>query len=178
MKRLIILLAGLALPFLLIAQANDPVENLFNKYSGKDGFTTVYISSKMLGLFSQENTGDKDVDNLLSNLKSIRILTVEDSLLNNKVNFYSELQKGTGLSGYEELMLVKESNGITVFLTREKDNRIAELLIISSGKDNNSLISIRGSMNLNDISKLSEKVGIEQLDKLDKLENSKKKDNQ
>ena len=46
MKRVIFLLVAVAFPALMIAQ-NSAVDNLFSKYKGKDGVTTVQISPEL-----------------------------------------------------------------------------------------------------------------------------------
>jgi hypothetical protein len=169
MKRILLSVAVLFLALNARSQSN-PVDELFDKYSGKEGFTTVYISSKMFGMFSSQDPKDQDVNNLINKLKSIRILSVEDTTLNKKINFYNELSKKLDFSVYEELMVVKEGNNMTKFLIKESGNRIAELLVISGGSGGNALISIRGDLDLKSISGLSEKMGIRQLESLEKID--------
>ncbi|MFN8210391.1 MAG: DUF4252 domain-containing protein [Bacteroidales bacterium] len=158
--------------FALSSKAQDgaAIDELFQKYQGREGITSVYISSKMFSMFSGQNSGNAEVDDLMNKLKSIRILTVEDSLINLKVNFYDELRKKTDFSSYEELMVVNEADNVTKFLIRQQGKTISELLIISAGKGGNTLISIRGDLDLKNISSLSGKMGIKQLEELDKME--------
>jgi hypothetical protein len=169
MKRLLFSAFGL-LSFLFIQAQNNPVDELFEKYSGKEGFTSVYISSKMFSMFGNLDSQDEELKNMMNKLKSIRILTVEDSSMNKNFNFYSELNKKSDFSSYEELMTVKEGNDVTKFLIKETGNTISELLIISGGQGGNALISIRGDLDLKNISNLSKTMGIQQLESLDKLE--------
>jgi hypothetical protein len=157
------------------AQSN-PIDEMFNKYSEKEGFTVVTISGKMFSMFSNLDDESKDADNVISKLKSIRILSVEDSLLNKNLNFYSELSKKLDLSVYEDLMLVKEGPNITRFLIKQTGNVISELLVITGGPAGNSLISIRGELNLKNISDLSKSVGIDELKSLDKIDNKSEKE--
>jgi hypothetical protein len=159
----------MCLALMMQAQSN-PVDEMFNKYSEKQGFTVVSISSKMFSMFANKDAENKDADDIISKLKSIKILTVEDSLLNKNLNFYSELSKKLDLSVYEELMVVKEGPDITKFLIKQSGNIISELLVIKGGPGGNSLISIRGELNLKNISDLSKSVGIQELKPLDKIE--------
>lgn len=160
----------LILSFQAIYGQTGPVDALFDKYAGKEGFTSVMISSKMLGMFTSKESGDAELDNVMNRLKSIRILTVEDTLLNRSVNFYTELRKKTDFSGYEELMVVREGQNVTFFLTKQSGNTISELLLISGGTGGNTLVSIRGDLNLKDISGLSKSIGMEELKVLEGLE--------
>jgi len=176
MKKLFLtLIALMVFRLLTYSQGGDAIDKLFEKYSGKEGITSVYISSRMFSLFSSEETSDQELTDLMNRLKSIRILTVEDSLLNMKVNFYEELRKNTDFSKYEELMAVNESTGITKFLIRGNGKTIEELLVISGGSQGNTMISIRVDLDMKNISGLSRKIGIEQLGELEKLDNKQQK---
>jgi hypothetical protein len=151
------------------AQSN-PVDEMFNKYSEKQGFTVVSISSKMFSLFANKDPENKDADNVINKLKSIKILSVEDSLLNKNLNFYSELSKKLDLSVYEELMVIKEGPDITKFLIKQKGNTISELLVVKGGPGGNSLISIKGELNLKNISDMSKSLDMQELKDLDKIQ--------
>jgi hypothetical protein len=169
MKKVFLSLVTICLTLAMQAQSN-PVDDMFNKYSEKAGFTVVSISSKMFSLFANKSTENKDADDVINKLKSIKILSVEDSLLNKTLNFYSELSKKLDLSVYEELMVVKEGPDITKFLIRQKGNTILELLVITGGPAGNSLISIKGELNLKSISELSKDIDIQELKRLDKID--------
>ena len=169
MKKSFLFFAALCVTMIIKAQSN-PIDDIFNKYSEKDGFTVVTISSRMLGMFANKDTENKDADDIMRKLKSIRILSVEDSLLNKNLNFYTELSKKLDLSVYEELMVVKEGHDITKFLIRQKGNIISELLVITGGPGGNSLISIKGELSLKNITDLSKSMDIQELKSLDKMD--------
>jgi len=175
MKKLFLLFTALSLSTMIQAQSN-PIDEMFDKYSEKQGFTVVTISGKMFSMFSKLDDDNKDADNVISKLKSIKILSVEDSLLNKNLNFYTELSKKLDLSVYEDLMLVKEGPDITRFLIRQSGTIISELLIITGGPAGNSLISIKGNLNLKNISELSKSTGIDELKSLDKIDANTQKD--
>lgn len=169
MKRIFLSFTALCLTVILQAQSN-PIDDMFNKYSEKPGFTVVSISSRMFSMFANKDTENKSADDVINKLKSIKILSVEDSLLNKNLNFYSELSKKLNMSAYEELMVVKEGPDITKFLILQKGNTISELLVITGGPGGNSLISIKGELNLKTISELSKDIDIQELKSLDKIE--------
>jgi hypothetical protein len=174
MKRIVVFLLAICISIVLKAQ-KSPVDDLIDKYSDREGFTVVTISSKMLGLFAGQDSKEKDAGDIINKLKSIRILSVEDSTLNQNLNFYTELSKKMNFSEYEDLMVVKEGPNMTKFLVRQKGNAISELLVIVGGPGGNSIISIKGDLDLKSISELSKDVGIQQLKSLDELESDKKK---
>lgn len=175
MKRLILFSTALCIAALLQAQTNA-IDALFDKYSEKEGFTTVFISSKLLGLFIPKDERNDDGSDIIRRLKSIRILTVEDSLLNNNVNFYKELSRNMDFSVYEELMVVREGSDITKFLIQQKGDIISELLMITGGPGNNTLISIKGDLDLKSLSELSNQTGIDELKDLEKIEKKEKEE--
>ena len=175
MKKLILFSTALCLVSLLQAQTNA-IDEMFDKYSEKEGFTLVSISSKMLSLFAGKDAKSKDGSDIVRRLKSIRILSVEDSLLNMNLNFYKELSKKLNFSVYEELMVVKEGSETTKFLIRQTGDIITELLVISGGPGDNTIISIKGDLDLKSISDLSRNTGIEELKSLDNIDKKNPKD--
>jgi hypothetical protein len=168
-KKIFLFFTVICLTVMIKAQSN-PVDEMFNKYSEKEGFTVVSISSKMFSMFSNKDTDNKDAENIINRLKSIKILSVEDSLLNKNLNFYTELSKKLDLSVYEELMVVKEGPNMTKFLIHQTGNIISELLVVVGGPGGNSLISIKGTLDLKSISELSKDMDIQELKSLDKID--------
>jgi hypothetical protein len=160
MKKLILMLA-VVLPMAVLAQ-KTPVDKLFEKYANQKGFTTVNISGKLLGFASQLDTGDEATSNMLSNLKGIRILTVDDDELNKKIDFYAELEKDGFFKDneYEPLMEVTEEDEVVRFLAKDAGNgKISDLLLVVGG-DDNTLISISGIIDPKDISKITKAADI------------------
>ena len=167
MKKSILILSILVLTLSSFAQRN-PIDAMFDKYAGREGITTVYISSKMFSMMAEVDLDDDELEDVINNLKSIRILTVDDEELNNKLNFFKELEKDLDFSGYEELMVVKESDKDLKFLVKEKGKKIDELLMIGGGPGQNVLVSIKGDLDLQNISSISKTLGIEELQNTEK----------
>lgn len=163
----------LIITWLLISSAvsaQTAVDKLFDKYSGKDGFTTVYISQYMFDMFKDVQTNDQDFDNLVKGLKSIRILNLEDpSKLPAGVNFYDEVMKSLPIKDYKELMVIKEKDQNVKFLVKEENGKISELLLISGGKDN-ALICIQGNIDIKSIAKLSKSLSIQGMKPLENVD--------
>jgi len=98
---------------------------------------------------------------------------VEESLLNKSVNFQKEISKKFDFSGYDELMVVKEGSDATMFLTKQKGDIISELLVITGGPGGNTLISIKGDLDLKSLSELSNETGIDELRDLENIKKEK-----
>ena len=168
----ITVLMAVLLPVMAFAQS--PADALFDKYSQKDGFTSVYITQAMFSLFADMDTeGDEEgfID-LVKNLTCIKIISVEDTIgeLNKTVNFYDEIMKNFPKQKYEELMIVKKDNQDIKFLIRKDGKIINELLMIVGGSEENALISIQGNIDLKTISKLSKAMKIDGMENLQEME--------
>jgi len=150
MKKLFALIAFTAATFAVYGQKS--VDDLFDKYAGKDGFTTVTINGGLLK-FAKWFSDDKDVDALPSDITEIRILAQEDEHM--KVdNFYNSVINGIDLKNYEEFMRVKKSDEDLRMLVRVDGDRFREFLLIAGGNDN-ALIQIKGNMSLEEAKKFS-----------------------
>jgi hypothetical protein len=166
------LLTVLTLSFLVISASaqTTAIEEMFDKYAERDGFTVVTISGRMFSLFAGLDKSNENADGIIRNLRSIQILSVSDSLLNKKLNFYTELSKKINLKAYEELMAVREGGDVTKFLIRENGGRVSELLVITGGPGGNSLISIKGDLSLKNISDLSKSMDMRELEGLEDID--------
>jgi hypothetical protein len=156
------------IPMMLFAQ-QSPVDKLFDKYSGREGYTSVFISKHLFSLFAQIDMEDKEFEELLGKLTGIKILSAEGTAQSG-VNFYNEILKELPLREYTELMVVKEKGQDFKFLIREKNGKILELLMISGGINNNALISIQGDINMKNISNLSKSMNIQGFENLEKID--------
>ena len=156
MKRILLILV-LLIPVLVMAQDNSPIDKLFNKYANKDGFTTVNISGKLLGFASKLDDSNSKEAAMLEKISAIRILSVEDSVMNKTLNFYKELEADGFIknNNYEVLMEVTGKDEIVRFYGRSGEKgKLSELLLVVGGNDN-TLISIRGLIDPNDIGKIT-----------------------
>ncbi|MGE0088557.1 MAG: DUF4252 domain-containing protein [Bacteroidales bacterium] len=149
----------------------SPTDAVFDKYAEKDGFTTVYISKYMFNLFASQDANEDpdDFAKVISGLESIKILTVDDSLLNLKLNLYKELAQDLPFDKYDQLMVIKDKGQDTRMMIRKENGKFREFLMIGGGRDN-FLISITGNINLESISKLSKTMNIKELENVDKLD--------
>jgi hypothetical protein len=156
MKRILISLV-LLIPLLAMAQDNSPIDKLFNKYANKEGFTTVNISGKLLSFASKFDDSKSSEMAMLEKLSGIRILSVEDKELNKGLNFYKELEADGFFKNnkYESLMEVTDKDEIVRFYGRAGEKgKLSELLLVVGGNDN-TLISIRGVIDPDDIGKIT-----------------------
>lgn len=155
MKNVLLLTVLIFITFALSAQKS--VDRLFEKYSGKDGFTTIDISGDLLNLAAtlEDEDNNDSSDEIKAKITGIRILTQKEDFLAGE-NFIDAIKKDVAFNDYEEFMRVKESDQDLRMLVKTQGRRIKELLVISGGKEN-AIIQIKGDMSVSDARKLSEK---------------------
>lgn len=169
MKRIFI--GGILIMFTLLATAQtSAVDKVFDKYSGKEGYTTVYISSFMFNMLNSLESDDPDYNEFkkaTAGIKSIKILTQEGG---NSEAFGAELLEMLPRSEYQEMMVVKDQDEDVLFLAREVGGKITEFLLIVSGSGEDVLIAIQGDIDLESISKIAAGLDMPGLENLEDIE--------
>ena len=165
MKKIAPIFSLLLFPVFLMAQ-NPAGDKLFNKYQGKEGFTTVLINKEIFKLISATEKEEKELDQPLDKISGIKILAQEDDTIMQGLNFYDELKKDLDFSDYMELVVVKEKDQDVWIIARENNGRMAELLIIVGGEEN-VLVWIEGDFTFEELAELGGIDGLEHLNLLD-----------
>ena len=146
------------------------VDKVFDKYSGKEGYTTVYISSFMFNLLNSLEVDDPEYNEFkkaTSGINSIKILTQDGS---GSASFGKELLNMLPRSEYKELMVVKDQEEEVLFLAKEDGGRISEFLLIVSGGGEDALIAIQGDIDLESISSIASGLDMPGLEYLEDME--------
>jgi hypothetical protein len=170
MKRIsltgLLVLMGLAL-----YGQQSAVDKVFDKYAGKDGYTTVYISSFMFNMLNSLESDDPDYQEFkkaTAGINSIKILTQDSG---DSENFGRELLDQLPRAEYQEMMKVKDGEEEILFLARENGGRITEFLLIVSGGSDDVLIAITGDIDLESISSIASGLDMPGMENLENLEN-------
>jgi len=157
-------------PLIAVAQS-APVSKIFDKYNGKEGYTTVIVTKAMFDLFEtvSSDASDKDFKDITSKLNSIRILAVDSEAIAGKGNeFYREMMRLFPSSEYDELMTINDGGEEIKFLIRKKGEEIVELVMVAGGSDP-CLIDLDGNINLKQVSKLSKSMNLKGFDHLNNV---------
>ena len=117
---------------------------------------------------NSEDEESKNLSEAASKINGLRMLSA-DSV--DGVKFYQEAISNLNKNGFEELMVVREGNEQFQFMIREEGSIIKELLMISGEEKSFMLMSIIGDIDLESISKMTEKMDIKGLDKLNENKN-------
>jgi predicted CopG family antitoxin len=150
-------LLGIVLIVMLstVLNAQRSIDDLFRKYSGKEGFTTVDINGDLLKLASGKNQGNGDMP---KEITRVRILS-QDKESDVKIdNFYDLVTKDIDLKDYEEFMNITQADEKVRMLVKADGNKFSEFLLIVAGKEgkDNAIIQIKGSMSLDEAKKFAE----------------------
>lgn len=137
----------------LFIQGQRSIDRLFDRYGGRDGFTTITISGDLLKFAAEFENDENDIN---ARISEIRILAEDDDNPGNE-SFHDLVIKDLDLGQYEEFMRVKEDDQDMRMLVRTEGRRIREFLLISGGTDN-LVVQVKGDMTLSDAKKLSEDV--------------------
>lgn len=149
---------------------NNAISKFFQKYEDDEEFTRVTITSRMFGLFTNmelEDEDDQEVLGAISKLDGLNILTKED--ISNGKALYKEALSLIPKSEYDELMVIREKDSDMKFLIKEKNGKIQELLMLMGGSDEFFILSLIGEIDLKQVSKISKKMDIDGLEKLENM---------
>jgi hypothetical protein len=169
MKKTIVVMTFLLVSVSAFCQ-NDLISNIFNKYSGKEGFTTVSITGDMLKLMTQAEQERRDTV-FNSKLTEVKILALEKNscdqvpAIDLRTEVYDKLDK----SVYKEMINVKQSNEDVVIMMKETNGHISEILIIAGGKSDNALIQVKGDLLLSEMAELAGKYPMQGFEHFRKL---------
>lgn len=172
-KWMILVMAIMFLPLTAMAQ------DIFDKYSDNSDVTYVSIKPKMFQMIA--NMGiDVDDDEAKAYMEMVKSITSFKTIVTDNKSISTDISKWvqSRSSALEELMEVKDSGSEVKFYVKEgKDaDHVKELLIFVNGIDkvvNESVevngqsrkietvvVSLTGDINLNEISKLTDKMKI------------------
>jgi hypothetical protein len=168
-KLLTVFLAAIAMAFQVSAQSSDLVR-LMEDLEGEEGTTSVLVTKKMFELFTKttdiemEGQSMNEVIGGLEELLLIEIGGWEPAAkdLKEKVNGIIKRDK------FETLMKVSEDNEeVGIFIMEDGDVIRHLFMFIEDADDAYQLISIKGNIDLEKISRLSGTLNIEGLKHLD-----------
>lgn len=154
---------------------NDAISKWFSKYENNRDFTVVSISGRMFSVLTDiktDNPEDQEILKTISNLTGLKILSNEN--VQDGYAMYDECLKILSSKNYETVMTLRESDHDTKFVIREEAGKINEVIMISGGKHQFTMLSLTGIINLEQLSKISKKLEIDGLDELDQLDKNNK----
>ena len=161
MKKLILSALIITMGVSLFAQSAG-VDRLYYNYKGEEGVVALRIPGFLLKLAGSIADLDREEKQLLRSLRSVTVLTIEETDLYPDVNFTEEVDLSRMKGGYQMLLEVHDGDEDVVIAAREKKGKITDLIVVVGG-DENVLVHVRGRMQSDLLENLAEVAGIDEL---------------
>lgn len=158
------------------ASAQDAISKFFTKYQTDESFSSVTVSSKMFGLFTNmeaDTPEDKEILEAISKLKGLKILAKEDA--RTARSLYKEAFVLIPIKEYEELMAVRTDDKDMKFYIKETSGKVSELLMVLGGNEQFMVMSLFGEIDLKQIARIGKKMDVKGLEHLEKMHDGKEK---
>jgi len=170
-KKLVVALFVFALGFSTYAQNTS----IFDKFEDYDDVTTVVVTKKafqMLSKIANESEEGQEFNSLVTGLEDLKVFTTENAKIAGEMSAtFNKYLKSSKLS---ELMRVKDKDAhVKIYIREGKDeDHVSEFLMLvdemniksnhkgDRGTPEVVIISLTGDIDLNNISKLTEKMNI------------------
>ncbi|MEX0986118.1 MAG: DUF4252 domain-containing protein [Bacteroidales bacterium] len=160
MKRIITLSIALLLTGVSVSAQTIETEQLFQKYKGKEGVVSIWIPGIAMKLAASIADLDSEETAFLRSVKSVRVLTIENSHLYPGVNFTREANLQPGKNGYQLMVQVSDGGQDVMILGKEKNGKLKNLLILVGG-DDNVMVHLKGRMNADMAGSIARIAGLE-----------------
>ena len=162
--------------------AQSPIDKIYEKYSGQEGFTAVNFTKEMFQMMQQIKIGDsaggdmKEVKNIVEQLSGVKVLmySFDSTQVMKAVAMYNEFAGVFPSSAYKELMTIQEGRQYIKFMTKQGSGsgKISEFVMLMKDKDEVGVISLTGNIDLASISNMSKFMNIKGMDNLKKMKDS------
>lgn len=161
MKKIILSALIIAIGTTLFAQPAG-FDRLYYSYKGEEGVVAIRIPGFVMKLAGSIANLDHAEKQLLRSLRSVTVLTIEETDLYPDVNFTEEVNLSNMKGGYKLLLEVHDGDEDVVIAAREKNGKIRDLIVVVGG-DDNVLVHVRGRMDSDLLENLSEVAGVDEL---------------
>jgi hypothetical protein len=164
MKKFALTMVAVMFAAISFAQ-DDPVNEMFKRYSDREGFTVVNISGDLFNMLSNMDKEDKDLQKLSASVSDFKILVHEGDDQPDFPGFHQLVYEKLDKNAYKELMTVKDHDTDVNFMVKESGGYISELLMIVGGEDD-VLMQVKGHFRMSDLAGLTGCMNVNGLEKL------------
>lgn len=167
-KKYILTATALLFSISLFAQPSG-YHRIYNTYRGEEGIVSIRVPGFLMRFAGMCADLDRQERHLLRSLRSVHVLTVEDSHLYPGLNFAEEMKTDRMRGDYQLLLELHDGDEDVIIAAREKRGRITDLLVVVGGEEN-TLVHVRGRMDCDLLEELGEVSGIKELKVTAKLD--------
>lgn len=161
MKKLILTIAALVFAVTLFAQPAG-YQNVYQTYKGEKGVVSIHVPGFLLRFAGMCAGLDGEERQLVRCLRSVKVLTIEDTHRYPGVNFAREMDHSRMRGDYNLLLEVHEDGEDVIIAAREKRGKITDLIVVVGGQEN-TLVHVRGRMKSDLLKQLGKVSGVDQL---------------
>ena len=147
MKRFLLVFSAILLASSIFAQSNN---SIYNKYSGKQGVSSVYISPSMFKMMKSlpevEIYDDKDVhfEQIIKSFEGMYVIEVENVAL--VKSMISDVESMIAKGNLELLMEVKEPDETVRIYVEKEGDMFKKFIMLEREDDSATFISIDAQM--------------------------------
>ena len=176
MKKLVITLAIIVYATANAMYAQTAIDDLYHKYAGEKGFTSINISPEMFGFLSSLDMNDssdkaQETQEVLDQLSGLKMLVYEPEGGATNEAFLKEVKSLSKAKGYTEMMSVDSEDEVVKFLAKKgPDGKVLELLMIVFDEKEAVVMSMTGNLDMKTISEISKSLDIDGMENLEKIE--------
>jgi hypothetical protein len=161
MKKLFISTLILTFGITLFAQPAG-FDKLYYQYKGEEGVVALRVPGFVMKLAGNIADLDHEEKALLRSLRSVKVLTIEESGLYPELNFADEINLSSMKNGYKLLLEVHNQGEDVIIAAREKNGKLRDLIVVVGG-DDNVLVHVRGRMESDLLENLAGVAGVDEL---------------
>jgi hypothetical protein len=137
-------------------------DRLYYQYKGEEGVVALKIPGFVMKLAGSIADLDQEEKALLKSIRSVTVLTIEESHLYPDVNFVEEINLSHKNNNYKLLMEVHDADEDVIIAARVKNGKLRDLIVVVGG-DENVLVHVRGRMESDLLENLAEVAGVDEL---------------
>ncbi len=127
-------------------------KQVFDEYKAKEGANYVSIPSALIQLAAIKVKDDK-VKDVVRQVKSARVLMMDDCKKSVRKNFVKDIQTLTK-KGYDPMTAVRDDDSNTLIYTKGDDDVLKEVVILINDADDITAVLFTGSISTESISAL------------------------
>jgi hypothetical protein len=172
MKKLILFLSLTFIWGLSNGQTRS-IREFQEKYRDYGTYFSLRIDGGLLKGLSNIETNSEEAGEFVKIMHEIEAIDIH-SIGREEAGFdddeLKKFKKQIKKDNYEELMMVRDTDGDVDFMIKESRGRVSDLLLIVDGKDEFLVLNINGNIDLDHISKIGKEMNIKGMDHLEKMD--------
>lgn len=147
---MIFIIAITVLP--LFAGAQDFIDDVFNKYSGNEDFTSIVISKNLLD-FAFTLDKEKELNSLKGKISDLKIL-ISEKKNDLGVKFTDEVRSNLGKNDFLSVIEILDGKNKVNFYVKKDNDKIVQLILLATDKDQEVLLTLKGQFSMKELAEL------------------------